>query len=83
MDDFESKQLNESDREETESQPAQSPLGTNLPDELPEARLADLPEKLREGAARAGWSELMPVQAKAIPYLFSGRDMLIQSRTGS
>ncbi len=26
---------------------------------------------------------LMPVQAKAIPYLFSGRDMMIQSRTGS
>jgi ATP-dependent RNA helicase DeaD len=25
----------------------------------------------------------MPVQAKAIPYLFSGRDMMIQSRTGS
>ncbi|MEM5776283.1 MAG: DEAD/DEAH box helicase, partial [Anaerolineaceae bacterium] len=34
-------------------------------------------------AALAGWQELMPVQAKAIPYLFSGRDMMIQSRTGS
>ncbi len=51
--------------------------------ELPLAKLADLPEKLREGAARAGWSELLPVQAKAIPYLFSQRDMMIQSRTGS
>ncbi len=50
---------------------------------LPEARLADLPQKLRDGAAAAGWSELMPVQARAIPYLFSGRDMMIQSRTGS
>ena len=49
---------------------------------LPEAKLADLPEKLRQGAALAGWNELMPVQAKAIPYLFSGRDMMIQSRTG-
>ena len=27
--------------------------------------------------------ELLPVQAKAIPYIFSGRDMMIQSRTGS
>lgn len=51
--------------------------------ELPLARLSDLPENLRLGAARAGWSELMPVQAKAIPYLFAQRDMMIQSRTGS
>jgi ATP-dependent RNA helicase DeaD len=51
--------------------------------ELPEATLADLPEKLRQGVARAGWPELLPVQAKAIPYLFAQRDMMIQSRTGS
>lgn len=51
--------------------------------ELPLARLNDLPENLRLGAAQAGWSELMPVQAKAIPYLFAQRDMMIQSRTGS
>ncbi len=50
---------------------------------LPEAKLADLPEKLRQGVALAGWNELLPVQAKAIPYLFSQRDMMIQSRTGS
>lgn len=50
---------------------------------LPEAKLADLPEKLRQGAAQAGWTELMPVQAKAIPYLFARQDMMIQSRTGS
>jgi len=51
--------------------------------DLPLATLADLPEKLRQGAALAGWQELMPVQARAIPYLFSKRDMMIQSRTGS
>jgi ATP-dependent RNA helicase DeaD len=61
----------------------QAPAGTGILEELPEARLADLPDKLRSGVARAGWSELMPVQAKAIPYLFSQRDMMIQSRTGS
>ncbi len=57
----------------------------NLPSTpiLPEAHLADLPEKLRQGVAQAGWSELMPVQAKAIPYLFARQDMMIQSRTGS
>jgi ATP-dependent RNA helicase DeaD len=52
-------------------------------EELPLANLADLPEKLRQGAALAGWSELTPVQSKAIPYLFAHRDMMIQSRTGS
>ncbi|MFN2298673.1 MAG: DEAD/DEAH box helicase [Anaerolineales bacterium] len=52
-------------------------------EELPPAVLADLPESLRSGAARAGWSELMPVQARAVPYLLAGRDMMIQSRTGS
>jgi ATP-dependent RNA helicase DeaD len=51
--------------------------------DLPPANLADLPETLRQGAARAGWPELMPVQARAIPYLLARRDMMIQSRTGS
>ena len=62
---------------------AKAPVGSSPLEELPEATLADLPEKLREGAARAGWSQLMPVQSKAMPYLFSQRDMMIQSRTGS
>ncbi len=53
-----------------------------LPD-LPEATLDDLPERLRPGITRAGWTTLMPVQARAIPYLFAQRDMMIQSRTGS
>jgi ATP-dependent RNA helicase DeaD len=52
-------------------------------DDLPPSILADLPEGVRQGAVRAGWSELMPVQARAMPYLFARRDMLIQSRTGS
>jgi ATP-dependent RNA helicase DeaD len=62
---------------------AQAPLGADSQTELPIATLADLPEKLQQGVALAGWTELMPVQAKAMPYLFSQRDMMIQSRTGS
>jgi len=50
---------------------------------LPPTSLAGLPQPLREAAARAGWPELMPVQAKAIPYLLAGRDLMVQSRTGS
>lgn len=45
--------------------------------------LAELPEPLREAAARAGWPSLMPVQARALPYLMAGRDMIVQARTGS
>jgi ATP-dependent RNA helicase DeaD len=52
-------------------------------DELPPSTINDLPEALRRDAARAGWSELMPVQARAMPYLLARRDMMIQSRTGS
>jgi ATP-dependent RNA helicase DeaD len=50
---------------------------------LPEITLEALPEPLRQAAARAGWSSLMPVQAKAIPYFLARRDLMIQSQTGS
>ena len=62
---------------------AAPPPGSSFVDDLPEARLEDLPDKLRQGAEKAGWTGLMRVQSKAIPYLFAGRDMMIQSRTGS
>ncbi len=62
---------------------AQLPPGASITEELPQATLADLPERLQQAAANAGWTELMPVQAKAMPYLFAQRDMMIQSRTGS
>jgi ATP-dependent RNA helicase DeaD len=63
--------------------PASSPLRVNKQQILPEASLEDLPEKLRQGVENAGWPQLMPVQAKTIPYLFAQLDMMIQSRTGS
>jgi len=50
---------------------------------LPETTLDALPEPLRRAAGRAGWTSLMPVQARAIPYLAAGRDLMVQSRTGS
>ncbi len=45
--------------------------------------LDQLPQNLRQAAARAGWDSLVPVQARAIPYLLAGRNMMIQARTGS
>jgi ATP-dependent RNA helicase DeaD len=50
---------------------------------LPQVTMADLSEALRLAVMRGGWSELMPVQARAIPYLMAGRDLMVQSRTGS
>lgn len=50
---------------------------------LPEISLAELAPELRLACENAGWENLTPVQAKSIPYLLAGRDMMIQSRTGS
>jgi ATP-dependent RNA helicase DeaD len=63
----------------------ESPPGSTVEpeDSLPEAALTDLPPESQAAAARLGWTSLMPVQAKAIPYLRAGRDLMVQSRTGS
>jgi ATP-dependent RNA helicase DeaD len=45
--------------------------------------LADLPQDSQDAVAKLGWTSLMPVQAKAMPYLRAGRDLMVQSRTGS
>src|SRR5690606_37796454 len=50
---------------------------------LDEATVDTLPGDLRDGVRAMGWPGLMPVQATAIPYLLDGRDLIVQSRTGS
>jgi ATP-dependent RNA helicase DeaD len=50
---------------------------------LSDIRLEDLSGELKAACVRAGWKSLVPVQARAIPYLLAGRDVMIQSRTGS
>ena len=55
----------------------------NTSNPLPDVTLEQLPVRLRDAAARAGWTILMPVQARVIPYLLAGRNMMIQARTGS
>ncbi len=50
---------------------------------LPEITLDQLPGSLRQAMEQVGWQNLMPVQAKAIPYVLAKRDLMVQSRTGS
>lgn len=52
-------------------------------DDIPTITVDQLPPHIADAARRAGWSKLMPVQVKAIPYLLDGRDVMIQARTGS
>jgi len=52
-------------------------------DALPEITVDQLPPHIADAARRAGWTKLMPVQVRAIPYLLDGRDVMIQARTGS
>ncbi len=50
---------------------------------LPEMSLESMPERLREACARAGWTRLLPVQSRAIPYVLAKRNLMVQSQTGS
>ncbi|MEE9913322.1 MAG: DEAD/DEAH box helicase [Deltaproteobacteria bacterium] len=58
-------------------------MNAPLDDGPQEIRMEELSDELKAACARAGWTSLVPVQAKSIPYLLSGRDVMIQSRTGS
>ena len=52
--------------------------------EIPqEVTLSELPNSLQQAVKRAGWTELMPVQRRSIPYLLNQRDVMVQARTGS
>ena len=67
-----------------QTQPEWDDLAIRHPDNaLPPTRASELPMPLREALERCGWKELMPVQALAIPYLLAGRNIMVQSRTGS
>ncbi|MGE4293819.1 MAG: DEAD/DEAH box helicase [Desulfovibrio sp.] len=59
------------------------PAEVSPEDALPEISYAELPEALREACVRAGWSGLMPVQAKSMPYMLKRQDIMVQARTGS
>jgi ATP-dependent RNA helicase DeaD len=59
------------------------PLAPVPHDPLPPLSFDQLPQNLREAAARAGWTSLVDVQARALPYMLAGRNLMVQARTGS
>jgi len=67
--------------QEPETEPAAA--AETPPQTLPEASFDELPAPLKDACARAGWTDLMPVQKKAMPYVLAGRDVMVQARTGS
>lgn len=50
---------------------------------LPDMTIDQLPEDLRAIVKAQGWSDLMPVQKKAAPYILNAMDIIVQSKTGS
>jgi ATP-dependent RNA helicase DeaD len=44
---------------------------------------ADLPEDVRQGVRDLGWSQPTPVQARVLPMMKTGADLIVQARTGS
>lgn len=50
---------------------------------LPPVSLSQLSKVMQNAVTRAGWTELSPVQSRAIPYIQAKRDLMVQARTGS
>jgi len=50
---------------------------------FPDMSFDELSKPLLAACERAGWDKLMPVQARAMPYLMAGKDVMVQARTGS
>ena len=61
----------------------ETPELTEPQNPLPPITIDELPGIMRVAANRAGWTELTPVQSRAIPYLQARRDLMVQAHTGS
>jgi ATP-dependent RNA helicase DeaD len=52
-------------------------------DSLAAVTLSDLSPRLQAACERGGWKSLLPVQAQTIPFILAGRNLMVQSHTGS
>ena len=50
---------------------------------LPDHSIDKFSAPIQEIIRRNGWSDLMLVQKKAVPYLLNATDIIVQSKTGS
>ncbi|MCP5093965.1 MAG: DEAD/DEAH box helicase [Chloroflexi bacterium] len=69
--------------ENIEDQPGVETVIVEPENRMPEVTMSDLPQRLLDATARAGWTKLTRVQSKAMPYLMAGQDIMVQSHTGS
>jgi ATP-dependent RNA helicase DeaD len=44
---------------------------------------ASLPEAVQRGIAALGWTKAMPVQARVVPLMIGGTDLIVKAQTGS
>ena len=77
-----SEEIQEEKKEEVN--PFLTPVNIIEPkNKLPDYTFDMLPDEQKKVLAKHGWTQLMPVQKKTIPYMLAARDMLVQSKTGS
>ena len=77
-----SEEIQEEKKEEVN--PFLTPVNIIEPkNKLPDYTFDMLPDEQKKVLAKHGWTQLMPVQRKTIPYMLAARDMLVQSKTGS
>jgi ATP-dependent RNA helicase DeaD len=70
-----------SDTIEEKTNPFLTPIQIIEPkNKLPDYTFDQLPSLQKEVLTAHGWTDLMPVQRKTIPYMLNARDMLIQSK---
>jgi ATP-dependent RNA helicase DeaD len=75
---------NQENQTNTHVNPFLNPIHIIEPEnKLPDYSFDQLPEEIRNILQEQGWTDLMPVQRKTIPYMLAARDMLVQSKTGS
>jgi ATP-dependent RNA helicase DeaD len=65
------------------SQQEQDPPAAGGSPRLPTPTIEQLSPEVRKGCADLGWKSMMPVQERTIAVLLAGRDLMVQSKTGS